>query len=122
MEWNPSSWLQNLKVGDEVALPIRFGRGYDIEKVVRVTPTQVIVGPHEKRFRKADGFNVGHDTWNTSLIKPVTDQVRLTNELATLREKAAILRNNLTMPDDKESLEKLIAALEPFVKTNPKVE
>ncbi len=115
MEFQVSDWLRNLKAGDEVALPTRMGRTYQVETVTRLTPTRILVGKFEAPYRKSDGRSIGTGVWDTCHIMPVTDEVREANALDKLHSRAVYLRDHLAITRDKVRLEKLIAALTPFV-------
>jgi hypothetical protein len=71
-----NEWLENLKVGDNVLYSGRY-REYFVGTVTRITKTQVIVkiNAYENKFRKKDGFVVGGDIWNTSLIREYDENI-----------------------------------------------
>jgi hypothetical protein len=71
------AWLESLKVGDEVAMT-RDCRRYILGRVVRVTPTQILVRGSGQfgRYRKADGELVGASTYEGSSLYAVTDSLR----------------------------------------------
>ena len=109
--------LENLKAGDKVF----YERGISeiaILTIKRTTKTMIIT-KGDRRFKKKSGRAVGADVWNWSKILPLTKEKAESVAIVRLREKAASLRDNLIIPKDRESLEKLIAALEPFVKSKP---
>lgn len=52
-------WLAGLKVGDEVVI---CGRRYDepvIDRIERLTNTQIVLVKDSQRFRRADGNGIG---------------------------------------------------------------
>lgn len=69
---NNTEWLESLTVGDEVA--VNSGGRYLIEKVTKVTRTQIVTT--YGRFRKSDGRYVGGSIWRITIIQPVTDTIR----------------------------------------------
>jgi hypothetical protein len=76
-------WLESLKEGDAVYVPGNYGAVGTIEKVKRLTATQVIVETkafsgeaYETRYRKSDGFLVGGDGYARGHITEVTDDHR----------------------------------------------
>jgi hypothetical protein len=63
-------WLAELKARDEVVVCHR-GYGADryvVEKVTRITRTQVVVGAW--RFRKTNASEVGGSVWHSKTIHP----------------------------------------------------
>lgn len=111
-----SESLENLKVGDKVFYDNRSAIG--IYAIARLTQTQIIL-KNGQRFRKKDGWLIGRDPWAATMIKPLTPKRVEAVTLVRLRREAIRLRDNLTIPLDKDTLEKLIIALKPFVKINP---
>lgn len=106
--------LENLKVGDKVFYNNQSIMG--IRRIVRLTKTQIIL-KNGQRFRKRDGRLIeGNDVWSITRISLLTPEKIERVTLLELRTEAITLRDNLTIPLDKETLEKLIKALEPFVK------
>jgi hypothetical protein len=108
-----SESFENLKVGDRVFYDSQSATA--IYTIARLTQTQIIL-KNGQRFRKEDGWLVGGDTWATTAIRILTPARIEAFTLLKLRREAIRLRDNLTIPLDKETLEKLIKALKPFVK------
>lgn len=80
-------WLMSLKEGDEVSIPdrSRYNRAPLITRVLRVTPTQIVVKEYatEVRYNRYDGRRrgAGHNT-----LQPVTDAARTAVKLADDRD------------------------------------
>ena len=106
--------LENLKVGDKVFYDSHSATA--IYKIKRLTKAQIILS-NKQRFRKKDGRLVGGSAWTMTTISPLTPERIEAVTLIRLRREAITLRDNLTIPLDKETLEKLITALKPFVET-----
>jgi hypothetical protein len=85
--------LEDLKVGDEVALHERFGVN-SIEKIKRLTPKSIILvnkfqpDKDGMAFWKKDGFSVGRNNYYYSMISKVTqefrDKINLDNKVSYL--------------------------------------
>lgn len=111
-----SESLENLEAGDKVFYDSRSTIG--IETIVRLTKTQIVL-KNGQRFRKKSGWLIGGDAWSATMIRVLTPKRIEAVTLVKLRRKARVLRDNLAIPLDKETLEKLITALKPFVKDKP---
>jgi hypothetical protein len=86
------AWLGSLKVGDEAAMT-RDYRRYTLGRVVRVTPSQILVKwsgqfGEGSRYRKSDGELVGASTYEGSSLCAVTDSIR---EAVRVREARVTL-------------------------------
>lgn len=81
---NIKEWTDTLKPGDLVLVD---GFNEHIEKVVRLTPTQVVVGVN--RFRRSDGRVIGGGGRSYDFIKPLTesDKARIA---AAIRYRTAV--------------------------------
>ena len=100
-----SEWLQQLKIGDKVYSPGKYGEFGNIYTVNRLTNTQIVIKEingigkeYEIRFRKFDGFNVGGNSWSRSLIVPVTDKVLERQRIHILSNRANMLKQTLELP------------------------
>lgn len=77
-------WAQTLKVGDEVAVShYGFGRAYSLQKVVRITETQIVVTApgaiKEYRVRKSDCKVLGNrqtSSHASQFIRQATQEIR----------------------------------------------
>lgn len=104
--------LENLKVGDKVFYNNCATIG--IYKIKQLTKTQIILS-NKQRFRKKDGWLVGgNNMWSVTKISLLTPEGTKEVALVKLRKEAIRLRDNLTIPLDKETLEKFIMALMPY--------
>ncbi len=82
------SWLNGLDAGDEVGVSYRHG--VRLERVTKVTPTQVVTG--RDRWRKKDGRRVGeYDRWFPPRLVEATEEVRAEVRLRNLRSRAHVL-------------------------------
>lgn len=86
-------WLLSLEVGDKVAIEGRL-TGVRIFEIERITKIYFII--KGEKFRRADGYKIGCDSWNSISIKPITDEVR-----------AKILSRNLEVKIHNGELRKL---------------
>jgi predicted nucleotidyltransferase len=78
--------LQNIKPGDDVAYVAGgCGSGVYIRKVERVTKTQIIIG--DSRYRREDGFPVGHTIWDAAHICELTPEMEKRVKETADREK-----------------------------------
>lgn len=72
---NDNQWLQELKAGDSVVVS---GAGWhdvqEIEKVERVTKTQIILAG-DQRYRKDDGHKVGGSAWRRGWLSQATPEL-----------------------------------------------
>ena len=80
---NDTNWLDELKVGDSVAVNGRYG--VTIVKVEGVTKTQIVAD--ESRFNKSNGKRRGDDAWSLASLEPVTPKLREQIRLKKLRDK-----------------------------------
>lgn len=67
-----SNFLENLKIGDKVAVNSRYG--YSIAEVINVTKTQIVT-KHSK-YRMKDGRLVGGTIWDCERIEEVTPEIK----------------------------------------------
>lgn len=105
--------LENVKVGDKLFYEGAYQK-IGMVTVERITKTQIIT-KDGGRFRIKDGFRIGSDAFNHSMIRPLTASRVERIAIAELKVKAIFLRDKLAIPQDRRSLEKLVAALKPFV-------
>ena len=68
-----NEWLKYVKAGSEVAVSGGW-HGDEIERVDRVTSTQVIIG--HARYRRSDGKKMGTSRFYHRWLKPVTPEVK----------------------------------------------
>lgn len=66
------AWLAQLKVGDEVVIQGYYGRA--LRKVVKITPTQFVVG--NSRFRRSNGLECGDKGYGRHHLVAPTDELR----------------------------------------------
>lgn len=71
-------WLESLKPGDKVAIPVKYGDNYSIRTVDRVTNTQIVV--NGCKYRKTSGYLVSSDKFYTERIIPVSERVLQANK------------------------------------------
>ena len=84
--------LNDIKVGDEVALRDRFGHNWSFEKVERVTGSQVILST-DRRYWKKNGRRVGEsDSWRSERIEAITAEHHaiLSEQTERLRKSSLI--------------------------------
>jgi hypothetical protein len=118
-------WLQSLSAGDEAFLRARFGGVAYPVKVMRTTPTQIIIEVEtglaaiEEKFRRNDGRSVSGDVWSRSYLEETTQELRDAFELAQLIAKAKRLKEGIVIPKTKPELIKFIEALKIFSPTSP---
>lgn len=113
-------WIQSLKAGDEVFI-YRTGMGqkYEQAKVSRITKTQIIIdfGRYDKRFKRDTGKLVGGSAWYSEYVTKPTDELWEKIAVMGLMSKVNAIRGQLKTPTDRATLEALISALAPFVKS-----
>lgn len=115
-------WRDQLSIGDEVFVSQPYGRPPAAAEVSRFTKTQIFIRKNgdspgfERAYRKKDGWLVGGDSWGTSSLIQPTEKVREQIEISMLKGVAANLRSKLAIPQEKQELLALIAALGRFVK------
>ena len=68
-----SNFTENLKSGDEVIVVMNSSFGRDIEKVARVTKTQVILNSG-LRFRRDNGAQVARGMWSFVFLEEATPE------------------------------------------------
>jgi hypothetical protein len=84
-----TEWISTLAVGSPVVIERGYGRSFlSVDKVTRVTPTQVVIG--STKFRKSDGKAVGQDDsyFTLRLVEPTPERLK-TVRRNTLAEKLA---------------------------------
>lgn len=72
-------WLNSLTEGAEVVVSSGYGyRTERLERVVRTTPTQIIVsaGTAEVRYSRKNGRRVGSESFHSSRLHIPTDELR----------------------------------------------
>lgn len=118
-----NTWLEKLQPGDTVLEPARYGRDFRIGKVARLTATQIVVvfssRDCEYKYRRSDGRSIGRGTYSTAWLVEPTPEKAEAAMVSNLKAKAVSMRDKLVIPDDRPTLEALIAALEPFVAKKP---
>ena len=97
-------WLESLKVGDQVALNGSYNNLL-IRVVSRLTKTLIILDTGG-RFRRDSGYVVGGNIWNSSLITPVTEEIR--SKIRTSNLKYKISRINFESLTN-EKIERILA-------------
>lgn len=117
-----SEFLDNLKVGDEVAYHAKYDFNDAILKVVRITNTMIVVGDknhigeiYERKFRKTDGRLVGGDMWSMSWIGEPSQIFKDSIQLLKVKNKAADYIKRIKIPDNIDDCRKLIESITPFV-------
>lgn len=101
-------WLEGLKAGDEVVVSHGYHSVGRLEKVERVTATQIVISD-SLRFRRDGGRKVGgSESYTRTAIEEATPEAR-----AEIRREA--LRNRMSLVKwekvSLETLEKVAAAL-----------
>jgi len=117
-----TEWLCNLKPGDEVFITLRYGRHYDSALVSRITDSQIVISfanllsgyKYDRKFRKRDGAEIG--LIDRNYLRMPTPERREEREIALLQDRVNRLRGKLSTPNDRQTLEAMVAALTPFVK------
>lgn len=122
-----TEWLKELKPGCKVYIGKRYASPLHMGIVNRLTATLVYVSllnvlgsTYERAFRRKGGMSIGpygcDDSCKDVLVEP-TPENHAKYDLYQLREKLVLMLQHLVVPRlDKEGVEKLIAALEPFVR------
>jgi hypothetical protein len=108
-------WLENLKVGDKVAL--RYGwNGIAIISVIKVTATQIQT--NSGKYRRRDGRQIGETgRFNLNSIEPYTDVIRAEiEEKRMLRAIAEIEFKKLPI----ETIKQVLAIVEPVIEQQEK--
>lgn len=89
-----TTWIENLKPGDEVYVVSGGGLGTTstLRRVARMTPTQVLVEGHDPqhpwRYRRRDGCLVGGGMWLSEFIVQATPEMRAEVALKRRRQHA----------------------------------
>jgi len=105
-----SNWLDELKVGDKIAIPPNYfyGGKYEIRTVKKLTKTLIITAGYneinaEVKFRKADGYQLGSRGYYRESIVEYTQEVVDANKLVTAKknlddvvEKLTGMKKNIT--------------------------
>ena len=71
---------------------------------------------YTNKFRKKDGWQIGNDSYNKQFLKQPTKERCESMEIDRLKRKVTELRNKLSTPNDRATLEAMITALSPFIK------
>jgi hypothetical protein len=78
-----NEWLTNVKRGDAVIVCGRYGSTKYVQKVLRLTPTRIIVGTPSARldgantetaYRKTDGHQVGDSSFGSNSLMEGTPE------------------------------------------------
>ena len=95
----------NFKVGDKVLMGGKHG-AMTVDEIEKITPTGRIKLKNSSTHYKQNGWQMGGDTWNRSMIQPLTQE-----HITELRRRTIVYRLNDF--DWKElSLEKLQQVLQ----------
>lgn len=101
-------WLQSLKPGDKVVVYGAYGSRH-IKAVKRLTPTMIIVGADEEKYRKKDGEKCAGDPFGREYIGPIDDEVResvLRSRCEReLRDLASYAKTKLPLSEVREILD-----------------
>lgn len=119
-----SDWLNELKAGDTVFMTQSYGQCAIPVPIIRITDTMIIVAGAknyageiiEARFRRRDGYQITDDKWHAQCLIKDTPELRERYAVDLLKQRVNRLRNKLSTPNDRKTLEKMVAALSPFVK------
>lgn len=111
-----TAWYEKLKVGDPVIVIRRNER--IIAEITRVTKTQV--SADGARFmKKALGCEIGASFWHGGYIEEYTEEkakvILHKMQINKLRGRVNFLLSQIKIPNDIESLNRFISALEPLV-------
>lgn len=113
-----SEWREGLKSGDEVFVSQRYGGAPVPAKVTRVTPTQIVIDIwKDAKFKRSTGRLIGGSTWDSRYLIQPTDKNRERAQIAFLKAKARRIVDKMKFPEDRGTLEAMIAALAPFSST-----
>ena len=106
-ERNP---LSQLSAGDEVYVAGEYGNVGTIQRVERITATQIIVGAN--RYRRTNGYEVGGGVWRSGGIAILTDAlraaVRRKKAMEALRALTPIVGKNTISTENIEAAVKLL--------------
>jgi hypothetical protein len=110
-------WREQLKVGDEVLIPLRHSNAYSPGKVTKVTPKQLVISGNgrETRHDKSTGWERGAGYGGRGFYQPTPERLEAA-ELCKLQRRVRRVVELVTIPDDRAGLESLLAVLTPFVK------
>jgi len=111
-----TAWYEKLKVGDPVIVIRRYEK--IIAEITRVTKTQV--SADGARFmKKALGREIGASLWHGGHIEEYTEEkakvILHKMQINKLRGRVNFLLSQIKIPNDIESLNRFISALEPLV-------
>lgn len=82
-------WLNDLAEGDIVAIPCGFAdREYRLERVTKVTQTQIVVG--RTRYRKLDGREIGVGLQYRTCIVRATPEIRHQAKEGAIRNRLLV--------------------------------
>ena len=104
--------LQDLKAGDFAY--VESGNRFGMVKIGRITKTQIKTTDGTK-YRRRDGGLIGAGAYYYEYIQILTEEKKDKIRILRLRLKAKRMIDNIEIPTDTESLEKLIIAIKPFV-------
>ena len=115
-------WINNLKVGNEVFVNGSGTLLYNAT-VSRITKAQIFIKSKnnfnpddEAAYRKKDGYKVGRSDWNFDRLIEPTEEIKKKVHINNLKVRVNKMREKLSVPQDEETLIKLIEALKPFIK------
>ncbi len=100
-------WLQSLKPGDKVAIDTITG-GYVFRKVARLTKTQIVLDNLQK-FYISSGQLVGGSHYRSTIIIPVTAEIKEVMERSTLIYN---IRKSIINGLSTESLRQILSIIE----------
>ena len=86
--------LENVKIGNYLYYRENYSDRIRIEKVDRLTKTQIICGI--SKYRKDDGRKVGASDWSTVYVRPVNEDIIKEYYLQNLRIKYQNLKIEVT--------------------------
>lgn len=69
-----SNWTEALNPGDIVAVPERYSSRHSLQRVDRITATQIVLKDGTKH-RRSDGKSVGLDSWNSYFLRQATPDI-----------------------------------------------
>lgn len=117
-----TAWIENLKPGDDVFLSRPYQQAPELAKVCKLTAKQIVVthpghsNPnYESRFWRETGCSVGGGPWHSRHLVEPNEKTKEWVEVARLKEVVREMRGKLSTPNDRATLEAMVAALTPFV-------
>lgn len=127
-----SEFLENLKIGDEVAQSIDHGRDYQIYTVARLTKTQIVIHRHySDKFNRKNGHEVGRRAFSHSgglqqVTPEIKDIISRNKVITTIRNKVEKVERILRQENKNKlnlnrlielvnSLNKFLESVEPTV-------